>query len=420
MCYCISDSVNGFGSVPSVLIVPFISQWKGYKLTFVLICLPIIIAFILHFFATNAVHLLIAALFQGVTMGGNISLGIISITEYAEPRLRSLFLVMKSASFFWGIWIANIIGTFSYWRNIPLLGIWPALLALFSCIIWPEGPYWLASVGRIEECTKSFQWLRGPENDKDELSAIIKNQTKKSDDTVKGNLLPRIKKAVASRQFYMPFTVNCVLYSLYQFSGKIVMTVYSLVIIEDITKSESTAYAGMLIIDGVTVVGMYIGSYVAMKVRRRDMFLITSAVTIFFLYVLCLYLSLVAYEVVTQNDIVSLTLLVLYTFAVSWGPMVLSTSFTSEIAPMRFKAVIVAVGSCVFWGFQTANLRLAPVLMANVGMHGSFGIYGTFTLIFWIYLYKYLPETSNKTLQELELCFVKDKEKRRMNDVIEN
>ncbi|KAI8423592.1 hypothetical protein MSG28_012671 [Choristoneura fumiferana] len=118
-------------------------------------------------------------------MGGNISLGIISITEYAEPRLRSFFLVMKSASFFWGIWTGNIIGTFSYWRNIPLLGIWPALFALFSCIIWPEGPYWLASVGRIEECKKSFVWLRGPENDKDELAAIIKNQTKNSDNSGK-------------------------------------------------------------------------------------------------------------------------------------------------------------------------------------------------------------------------------------------
>ncbi|XP_073960856.1 facilitated trehalose transporter Tret1-like [Choristoneura fumiferana] len=413
-------SVNGIGSMPTVLLVPYISQWKGYKLTFVLICLPVIIAFILHLFATNAVHLLIAGLCQGVTMGGNISLGIISITEYAEPRLRSFFLVMKSASFFWGIWTGNIIGTFSYWRNIPLLGIWPALFALFSCIIWPEGPYWLASVGRIEECKKSFVWLRGPENDKDELAAIIKNQTKNSDNSGKSNLVSKIKKSAVCRQFYMPFAVNCVLYSLYQFSGKIVMTVYALVIIEDITKSESTAYAGMLLIDGVTVVGMYIGSYVAMNVRRRNMFLITSAVTIFFLYVLCLYLSLVAYDVVTQNNVVSLTLLVLYTFAVSWGPMVLSTSFTSEIAPMRFKAFIVAVGSCVFWGLQTANLRLAPILMANVGMHGSFGIYGTFTLLFWIYLYKYLPETNNKTLQELELCFVKDKDKRKMDDVIEN
>ncbi|XP_073960857.1 facilitated trehalose transporter Tret1-like [Choristoneura fumiferana] len=402
-------SVNGFGSVPAALTIPYLSQRKGYKFSFKIICLPLIIAYILQFFATNAVHLLIAALCQGVTMGGNVTLGIIAITEYAEPRLRSLFLVLKGATFFWGIWVANTIGTFAYWRNIPLLGIWPALIAFFSCIVWPDGPYWLASVGRIEECKKSFEWLRGTGNYTDELSSIINNQTIKPDknNIMKKNLLSTIKNAIVLRQFYMPLAVNFVLYCLFQFSGKMVMTVYALIIIEDITKSESTAYAGMLIIDGVTILGMYIGSYISMKVRRRNMLLITSAITILFLYALCLYLSLVAYEVVTQNDIISLTLLVLYSFAVSWGPMNLANTFTSEIAPMRFKTFIVSVSSCAFWGLQTANLRLAPILLANVGMHGSFGIYGTFTLISLIYLYKYLPETNNKTLQELELCFVK-------------
>lgn len=399
--------------MPAALSIPYLNQRKGYKFSFKFMCLPLIVANILQLFATDAVHLLIAALCHGVTMGGNVTLGIMAITEYAEPRLRSLFLVLKGASFFWGIWVANTIGTFWYWRNIPLLGIWPAIVALFSCITWPDGPYWLASVGRIEDCKKSFEWLRGPDNFTQELSSIIKQQTIKPDHNqiTKCNLLSKIKNAVVLREFYMPLAVNFVLYCLYQFSGKMVMTVYALIIIEDITKSESTAYAGMLIIDGVTILGMYIGSYISMKVKRRSMLLLTSAVTFVFLYLLCLYLSLVAHEVVTQNDIVSLTLLVFYSFAVSWGPMILANTFTSEIVPMRFKTFVVSVSSCTFWALQTANLRLAPILMANLGIHGSFGVYGTFTLVSLIYLYKYLPETNNKTLQELEICFVKDKNK---------
>lgn len=146
----------------------------------------------------------------------------------------------------------------------------------------------------------------------------------------------------------MPFLINCVLFSLYYFTAKTVVTIYALVIIKDITKDESVAYSGMIIIDGITVLGMYIGSYVAMKVRRRAMFLLTTAVTILFLYLLSLYLSLVYYEIIAQKAIVSLSLLVIYSFCVSWGPMILSTSFSSEITPMRFKPFVISVGSAFF------------------------------------------------------------------------
>lgn len=43
-------------------------------------------------------------------------------------------------------------------------------------------------------------------------------------------------------------------------------------------------------------------------------------------------------------------------------------------------------------------------------MHFSFSVYATLSLICWLILYKYLPETSNKTLAELEYCFVDKKD----------
>lgn len=385
---------------------------------FKLICMPLIIAFTFQYFATSALHLVMVALCQGVTMGGNVSLGIIAITEFAEPKIRSVFLIMKAGSYFWGVWVANIIGTFFYWRNIPLFGLLPTLFSLISCFLWPEGPYWLASKGRIDECKQAYWWLRGYRNGSEELSSIIKNQVRA---TKYGNesLLTRLKKVIVLREFYMPLVVNSILFCLYHFSCKLVVTVYALVIIKEVTKSETMAYAGMLIIDGFTVVGMYLGSYVAMKFKRRSLFLYSSGTSILFLYTLSVYLSCIEYKVFSQNAIVSLLLFVVYSFCVSCGPMVLSTSFLSEITPMRFKAFVISVSSLVFWILFTATLKLTPFLFEIVGMHGSFAIYGTLALSCWIFLYNCLPETSNKTLQELELCFVIDKSNIRLNKNVE-
>lgn len=391
----------------TVLIVPFLLELKGYKFAFIIICVPVIASCIIQYFATSATLLLISTIIPGITIGGNLILGVLLVAEITDPKYRGIFLVIKSATLFWGVWASNAIGTFSSWRNISLVCIWPTLIALASCFLWPESPYWLASKGRIDECKQSFRWLRGHgHNAEKELSLLIK---KKNPSHQTKHLVNIIKSTINLPQFYKPMMLNLATFFLYQSCGKYVCQTYVLVIIKNITNNDRTAYTGMLIIDGVTVFGMYLGSYVAKKVSRRLMLFSTSSSTIFFLFIVSFYLYLIRFEVIKQNNTLSLILLILYSFSVSWGPVVLCTNIYSEITPLRFKPFISSVCVCFMFIMQALFLKLGPWLFKRVGFSGAFAVYGTLSIFPVLVLFKYLPETSNRTLGDIELFFEKGK-----------
>ncbi|XP_073961135.1 facilitated trehalose transporter Tret1-like isoform X1 [Choristoneura fumiferana] len=400
-------SGNSFAAIITVLTVPYLAQIKGYKFAFIIISIPIIIACVLQYFATSAKLLLAATIIQGLTFGGNTILGVVLVAEITHPKYRGIFLVIKSATYFWGVWVSNVIGTFSKWRNIPLVCIWPAVFTLVSCFAWPESPYWLASKGRVDECKKSFRWLRGQSpNAEKELSLLV---TKKHPSIKIKNVLSFIKSTIVLPQFYKPMILNIATFFFYQSCGKYVCQTYILVIIKTITKSDRAAYTGMLIIDGITVFGMYLGSYVAKKVSRRFMFFSTSGSTIFFLFALSLYLYLIQFGVINQNNTLSLILLMLYSFSVSWGPMLLCANIFSEITPMRFKPFISSVSACFMYTMQALFLKLGPWLFKSVGFSGTCAVYGTLSIFPVLVLFKYLPETSNRTLRDIELFFETEK-----------
>lgn len=77
-----------------------------------------------------------------------------------------------------------------------MLGIWPSLFSIVSCFGWPEGPYWLASVGRIAECRKVYHWLRGPECAHDEISDFIQRIKSDLKPKRKSNIVNRMRKAM--------------------------------------------------------------------------------------------------------------------------------------------------------------------------------------------------------------------------------
>lgn len=59
-------------------------------------------------------------------------------------------------------------------------------------------------------------------------------------------------------------------------------------------------------------------------------------------------------------------------------------------------------------------LKISPYIFKMFGLHGAFLFYGMSASLFAILLYKYLPESKDKTLQEIEHYF---KEPLKQNDI---
>ncbi|KAF9412576.1 hypothetical protein HW555_008939 [Spodoptera exigua] len=400
-------SAFGFSGFPFVMILTILTKFLGRKIPFVIAVLDSLVAFIVLYFSTNVTQILISQLMQGLFCASHTSITIMIMTEYISPKYRGIFLTAKTATFYWGVWASNTIGTFFHWKNIPLFGIIFSMYTLLTLMIWPESPYWLASRGRFEECAASHRSLKGcDEESEKELEALINSQRQylASSLTNKQSVTRHITgffKIITSKGFCKPTALSILTGLLAFCSGKLVFALYAVDILKKVTNNESTAYIAMLIIDGFTVVSMYAGCALAKHLKRRTLLLGASTVGAVFLFILSIYLYCIKLKVIPENQYVTIGLFVAFTIAVSCGPLSVSISVYGELIPIRSRNLSVCIIALTGKLITGMSLKMAPFAFKTFGVHGTCLMFAIFSVITIATLYKYLPETKNKTLQQI-------------------
>ncbi|XP_068626079.1 facilitated trehalose transporter Tret1-like [Battus philenor] len=404
------SSTYSYSGTILVILLTFLSRYMGRKPCFLLVSILSMGGFILMYFSKVMLHLIISAVINGVLTASQVSINLMIITEYSSPEYRGAFLTIKSASFLWGVWVAKIIGTFIHWKYIALVGCVLTAYIFITTLIWPESPLWLASKRRFDECAVSHHWLKGHNRRSEkELYDVVNfyKQSLISDDEKEKRKIGKTLKGYidmfCEKCFYKPFLLSTLINLLYNSLGKMMCTVYAFDILRSIMNSESAAYTGMLILDGVTIIGAYIGSGVSKFVRRRSLMLVTTSTGIIFLYLLslCIYLSNLG--ILSGNMYIPGVLLSVYSLAVSSGPLIMASSLLSELIPVTNRNTFALING-IFGNFCFATfLKLAPLLFTLLDFYGIFLLYAVLSTIFGILLYIFLPETKDKTLVEIEM-----------------
>ncbi|CAH2224283.1 jg23856 [Pararge aegeria aegeria] len=255
-------SITNYGSLPWTIIFPIIAFKYGRKVPHIILWINTIVCVALFYFSTSVTELFISGVLQGMLPAALVSISIMVLTEYTSPKYRGILITFKAATLYWGIWVSNAIGTFFHWKNIGML-IFICCVYNVSILFWPESPVWLATKGRFEECAECHRWLKGEDKDsEEELKQLITSQKyilerKQERKEEKGkNYITVFLRTIKSKRFYKPLMFSILTICLYHFSGKMACTGYIVHIIKTISSSETTAYIGMLFLDGVTVFGI--------------------------------------------------------------------------------------------------------------------------------------------------------------------
>lgn len=419
-------SVVGYAGLPWAVIFPLCMRRYGRKIPFIFASACALTSFIIYYISSSVIHILVAEIIGGIVFASNTTISMLVITEYTSPRHRGMFLTLKSASMNIAICIANAIGTFFHWKKIPMLGI-VCGISSFSAILWPESPYWLASKGRFVECMTSHRWLKGMGDEAEkELKSLIQSQIEYQKNhanqqvPLKSIVFKRFINNISSKKFYKPTSLSLLMVALFYSSGKMVCIVYATQMIKKISNSESAAYTGMLILDIVTVLAMYFGCFLSKILNRRTLLLNASILAALFLYTLSLYLYLVNLSIIKENVVVSLILLVCFSVSVTCGPLIMCGSVYAELIPLRFKTLSIIITVVSSGIVHTTILKISPFIFKTCGMHGTFLFFGiSFSICIYLF-YVFLPETKDKTLQEIENCFKENSEKCQELEILDN
>lgn len=365
------------------------------------------------FFTQGEPSMALLATFNIYRIIGGIGVGLASavapmyIGEIAPPNIRGTLVSLNQFAIIfgmlvvyfvnWGIargesveWL-NEIG----WRYMFLSEAIPAALFLIFLFTVPETPRYLVLKNQDDKAMGILNKLYDQTMAKATMFEI-----KKSFDAKKGKLFSYGKKIIV---------IGVLLSVFQQFVGINVALYYAPRIFESMGAARDASMFQTIVMGLVNVIFTLIAIFTVDKVGRKPLLIIGSigmAVGMF-------GVAGLAFSGVI--GISTLIFIIIYTasFMMSWGPVV--WVLISELFPNKIRGQAVALAVAAQWAANYFISSTYPMMMEFSGGL-TYSFYGLMSVISAIFVWKLVPETKGKSLEELESILVRSREK----DAIKN
>ncbi|CAG9570337.1 unnamed protein product [Danaus chrysippus] len=421
-------SILGLALISGILVAPFMMQRLGRRLTNMLSTLPSLAGWALMVAAKDPTALLISRSLQGFGMGVQAAAAPISIAEYSAPKHRGAFLATIAFSFATGMLVAHIFGSILFWRQAALACGSCYVLSLILISLTPETPPYLASIGKFDECRKTFRWFRGDDDESErELEVMLNSQKKKTIVLPKVSKIKYYMNIVMSPSFYKPTVIMMFMFVLFQISGMTVVPSYTVPMMKEVTDNRIEPYTSMLMVDIVRFATAVLSCVVVNKFNRRTVlfFGINVSVISLLLTSILLYVRDFGYLPEKCKWVPVIPTLV-YIFGKTIGILPIPWAIAGEIFPLAYRSLGSGISGMFLSLMFFVVVKTAPTSFRQIGVKGTFCLYGLSIALCGVFLYYLLPETKGKTLYEIECHFkgVKDtkgdvEEKDRMLEKVE-
>jgi len=271
------------------------------------------------------------------------------------------------------------------WRAMFSVGIIPALCFLFGLFLVPESPRWLMQMGKQAEGQAILNRITHRSHSAIEASVPEQPQRQGS---YKELLAPHMRK---------PLLIGILLPLFSQFSGINAIIYYGPTILSNAGISLSNSLISQLIFGFANMLFTLIAIWKVDSWGRRPLYLVgtVGAAITLVLTGFCFYVGATG-----SIWLLVCVLAFLACFAFSIGP--LKFVVASEIFPNAIRGRALAVSIMVMWVADTLVGQLTPILLDGIGSAGTFWFFASFCIIAFFVVYKLLPETKGKSLEQIE------------------
>ncbi|GAA4200350.1 sugar porter family MFS transporter [Pedobacter jeongneungensis] len=282
------------------------------------------------------------------------------------------------------------------WRGMLGMGVLPAVLFLFGLLLIPESPRWLIQKGRTAEGALIISSITGqtlPEIQQEQLKT--ENNSAKS--SYKELFAPAMRKALL---------IGILLPLFSQFSGINAIIYYGPRILGNAGISLSNSLISQIIFGLANMIFTLFAIWKVDSWGRRPLYLYGTAGAAISLILtgICFY-----FNATSSIWLLVCVLAFLACFACSIGP--LKFVVASEIFPGAIRGRALAISIMVMWVADTIVGQITPVLLNQIGSAGTFWFFAFFCVVAFIVVYKLLPETKGKSLEQIESDWKEDTDK---------
>lgn len=338
-------------------------------------------------------------------MIGGIGIGIASIlspmyiSEIAPANIRGRLISIYQLGIVIGILLiyfvnAAIAGLHDHswnvesgWRWMFGSGLLPSLFFIILLLRAPESPRWLAAQNNWTAAEDILRKVNGDAKASEEMDAIRQSLSQKQG-TVGELLRPGLRIALIIGIFLSIFS---------QVTGINVIMYYAPEIFKATGDGSSSALTQTVWVGAINTLMTLVAIKYVDHLGRKKLLLIGSAGM-----AICLAMVGLAFyqQAMTGYWVLAGILLYISFFAISLGP--LTFVVVAEIFPNHIRGRAMGVAIFFLWLSVYIVSQTFPMLLKTIGSAYTFWIYMVMSVLAFLFIWRMVPETKGKSLEEIQ------------------
>ena len=388
-----------FGSIAGVFLAGKAGDHYGRKKVLMFAALLFFISAIGSATAHALFYFLVARVLGGVAVGVASILSPMYIAELAPAKYRGSLVSLNQLAIVIGILVAFLSNYLladsgpNNWRWMLLVMAAPAILLFFSLFLVPESPRWLVARQRNDEALAVLIKTSGEAYAAAELLEI-EDTLKIHQESVFSDLLaPKVRPLLFMGIILAVFS---------QITGINTIMYYAPKIFASVGNSNGSSLLQTLAIGCINVVFTLIAMSIIDRFGRKWMLILGSG------GMMSMLLGLSTLFFIHQTSGIMVLVFILgyiACFSASLGAAVWVV--ISELFPNRLRSKGMSVAIVALWIACTIVSITFPIMLERLSGGITFLIFAVICLANLLYVWRYVPETKGKTLEELEHQFSK-------------
>ncbi|KIM58733.1 hypothetical protein SCLCIDRAFT_1218432 [Scleroderma citrinum Foug A] len=407
------NAIQNVGALAAYPFAPYLSDGIGRRKA-VFFGASIMLAATAIQTASQSVRMFIAARFFigfGLTFAANASP--LLVTELAYPEYRAQLTSLYNSLWYSGALVAAwaTYGTFKInstwaWRFPSLFQGIPAVIQFALVLFAPESPRWLVCKGKEAEALRILAYYHADGNEQDPLVQYEFNEIKAAleyDRTVAANVGWMSLFATPGNRKRMRIIIALGFFS--QWSGNGLVSYYLNKVFNEIGITGSST---QLLLNGLLQVWNLFWAVLAAvlvnRLGRRFLFLTSAALmTLFYAAQAICFAEYSKHGVpAAGHAVVVFVFLFFVGYNIAYASLVIS--YTVEILPFHIRSKGFSVFSFVISLALIFNQYVNPSALAALGWK-YYLVYVCWLAVEFVYLWFFLVETKNRTLEETAALF---------------